>query len=399
MISTDELQNSINNQIFSIMAKWNTCCFDTRYGGYLTCRARDFSLYDEKKGAWGQARHIYTYSLMAEYDKDNKEYWLSLARDGIYFVLNKMLPSSSLRVNYLVSREGETIDGPISIFSDAFTILGLAKYIQVSKDRFYLGILLSLYTEYEKNILNSDFKDIAPNVWEKDVKQHAVWMISANVAYEVSFVLGQDRVKPFLTTCLDTIFNILVDKSTNILFEKKYSDGSFLNTHDAKFINVGHVFESMWFCLDCADLLKNDSYYEKIIKISEAVYDVGSIDGLIKFSANLDYKNEKHSTWKYEIAFEETDKVSWAYAEAMVLFIYLYKITKEQKWYDRFLKHYDFVNNNFVDTEFGDWFHALNNDGSVKIDIKGSTVKDAYHIPRALIKITSLLNLIKKGGV
>ena len=102
-------------------------------------------------------------------------------------------------------------------------------------------------------------------------------------------------------------------------------------------------------------------------------------------------QKSRYSTWKYEIAFDGNDKVSWSYAEAMVLFLYLYKITKDEQWEIRFRDHLDYVEKHFIDRKYGDWFHALNNDGSVKVDMKGSTVKDAYHIPRAYMKMISIL--------
>ncbi len=75
----------------------------------------------------------------------------------------------------------------------------------------------------------------------------------------------------------------------------------------------------------------------------------------------------------------------------MVLFLMLYKVTNDKNWYDRFMLLKEYVDENFIDREYGDWFHALHEDGSVKIDIKGSTVKGAYHIPRSYMKLLELL--------
>ena len=159
-------------------------------------------------------------------------------------------------------------------------------------------------------------------------------------------------------------------------------------------MNTGHVFESMWFALDATILLGKKELIPKIEQISENTFNLGTFDGLMTFSKTLGNKTSNYQTWKYELTFKDSDRVCWGYAEAMVLFIYLYKLTGKQKWFDRFKNHYQYVKDHFEDKEFGDWFHALDFDGNVIADMKGSTVKDAYHIPRAYRKILDILKEI-----
>lgn len=386
----DEIKFEIEANLKALMELWSERVVDEEYGGYLTCRNRDFTLSGTDKGAWGQARHLFTYSMMAEHDVINKERWLKLAKIGIDFVFNKMQVENN-RIAYLTDREGKILEGPTSVFSDAFAIGGLAKYINVSGDKEYLPLLSTMFDTYEKNIFDPKFKDIAPNKYEEGVIHHAVFMISVNCAYEVASVLGLERVSPFLSKCLDTVLNTLRDYEYKVVLEKKHRDGSRLSTPDGLFMNTGHVFESMWFSLDAALLLKRDDLISKIEEIAENAFKLGTTDGLMTFSKTLGEQHSKYTTWKYEIAFEDSDRVCWGYAEAMVLFIYLYSLTGKEKWLKRFVDHYEYVNKHFIDKEYGDWFHALDFDGNIKVDMKGSTVKDAYHIPRAYKKILDII--------
>ena len=378
-------------ELRSIMEIWSEEFADRQCGGYLTCRNRDFSLYDDKKGAWGQARHIFTYSAMVEYSPAEKDRWLSLAKTGIDFVFGKMM-ADGFRINYLTDREGNMLEGPISVFSDAFAILGLAKYISVSGDRSYETLLDDMFRTYSDNIRNPEFKDIAPNAYSRGILHHALFMISVNVACEVAGAIGLVKARDLLEYALDTVLSRMKDQEYGCILEKKKSNGDRIDSQDALFLNVGHVFESMWFAIDAARLLGRKELIPEIISISENTFRLGTDDGLIVFSRLLDHNDKsRYSTWKYEIAFDGNDKVSWSYAEAMVLFLYLYKITKDEQWEIRFRDHLDYVEKHFIDRKYGDWFHALNNDGSVKVDMKGSTVKDAYHIPRAYMKMISIL--------
>lgn len=393
IIEKTQLSKEITLSLNKLMELWSEQVIDKEYGGYLTCRNRDFSLYDTKKGAWGQARHIWTYSMMAETDDSNKDRWLRLAKIGIDFVINRMLCPNN-RIAYLTDQKGTIIDGPISIFSDAFTILGIAKYISVSKDYSYLRLLKDMFSSYIENILNPTFRDIAPNIFTPNVMHHAIYMISVNCAYEAASVLDNKLVEPFLEYCLNTVLTKFYDNEYGVILEKKNLDGSRTNTSDSLFMNTGHVFESMWFALDATILLGKKELIPKIEQISENTFNLGTFDGLMTFSKTLGNKTSNYQTWKYELTFKDSDRVCWGYAEAMVLFIYLYKLTGKQKWFDRFKNHYQYVKDHFEDKEFGDWFHALDFDGNVIADMKGSTVKDAYHIPRAYRKILDILKEI-----
>ncbi len=387
-----------DGQLRSIMELWSENCVDEVYGGYLTCRNRDFSLYDVKKGAWGQARHIYTYCAMAEYDPHDRRRWLELARIGIDFVLGKM-DAGGGRINYLVSQDGlEVLEGTTSIFSDAFTLGGLAKYIIVSDDSSYADYLRKMFEVFARNVRDPRFKDIAPNGYREGVCCHAVQMIAANTAFLVSGVEGMEvSAAELADACLNMIFSTLYDAESGCLLESKNYDRSYASGENSRFVNVGHSFESLWFCLELAEKNGDRALMEKICSISEATFDFGTIDGLLNFSFDLSDARSEYKTWKYEIAFKPDDRVSWAFAEAMVLFIMLHRVTGDAVWFSRFNRLLDYVDGHFLDKVHGDWFHALNRDGSVKVDIKGSSVKDAYHIPRAYMKIIENLDLLEKS--
>ena len=391
-----QLLSDFDLQLRSIMELWSESCVDLQNGGYLTCYDRAFHVYDTKKGAWGQARHIYTYSAMAEYDQPNRQRWLDLAKVGVDFIFNTMSAGNN-RVNYLVSQSGDVLEGPTSIFSDAFAISGLAKYICVSNKREYTELLQDMYVQFVENVLNPDFKDIAPAVFDPEVCHHSIHMIAINTALLVGKVLGEEQTHDFIQTCLNVIFSVLVDADTSCLLEKKRRDGSFDTGNGSHFVNVGHTFECMWFCLEVAIECNDFELIQWIEEVSEATYIRGTDQGILIFSFDLNNTESVHQTWKYETEFHQKDKVSWAFAESMVLFLMLYKVTKNKKWFDRFIVLKEYVDECFIDKKFGDWFHALHKDGSVKIDIKGSTVKSAYHIPRSYLKLIEDLHSILRS--
>ena len=376
---------------------WADISIDNDFGGYLTCRNRDFSLSGTEKGAWGQGRQIFTFATMAEYDPQNRQFWLDCSKKGVEFVVNHMLTTDG-RVNYLVNRDGtQILEGPISIFSDAFVISGISEYIRISHQNDLLPLLEKMFLIYLNNVLNPEFPFIAPNAYQKGVLYHSVFMIAVNTAYIVQKLLGKEKTDSFISNCLNRIFSTMFNTDTGSVFEKKNFDGSLVDTEDRQLINVGHVFESMWFCYDIALSRHDSAMINKIISITESTYSLGVKSGILDFSYDASNILTKTTTWKYEISFDHNDRISWAFAEAMVLFAKLYQYTNKVIWFERMEILSDYVEQFFWDKQYGDWYHALNGDGSIKIDMKGSTVKNAYHIPRAYMQLIESLKGILRG--
>lgn len=375
-----------------MLKTWEERTVDMVYGGYITDFDRKWNINSYNKGAWGQARHIYTFSNVYEKLKHDEK-WRRMAKTGIDFMLEKMYAGNG-RFNYLVSREGKVLDGTISVFSDAFFISGLAKYVSVFGAKEYTPILEELFDAYKKNITDDSFFDYAPFRSGKNIINHSGNMIAFSTAYEVQKVLGEETTEPLIKRSIRNIFDVLYDENTNLIYELKNSDGSFIMDGNSRIVTVGHNYETLWFILEFAVERGDVALIEKIKSIAETLYIVGKDQkGDSIYAVDPYGDGVKFTTWKYEIPFNMDDIVSWAYAEEMVLWIKLWSITKEEKYYDRFKKLYDFCKEHFEDKEYGDWFHSLDNNYNVNHDFKGSTVKSAYHMPRALMRIIDALTL------
>jgi len=169
------------------------------------------------------------------------------------------------------------------------------------------------------------------------------------------------------------------------------TDGTFCTGHNSRLVNVGHTYECLWFILDAAKTLKNADLLKTVCSIANSTEEhIKQTSKPLIFSFALDGKAEKNTTWKYEATFSPFDNVSWTYAESLCLFGYLAALTKNDTYILRFKHIHNLVQNHFVDTEYGDWFHALDENFKVIKNFKGSVVKTAFHIPRALMKLITV---------
>ena len=101
-------------------------------------------------------------------------------------------------------------------------------------------------------------------------------MISVNVACEVAGAIGLVKARNLLEYALDTVLSRMKDQEYGCILEKKKSNGDRIDSQDALFLNVGHVFESMWFAIDAARLLGRKELIPEIISISENTFRLGT---------------------------------------------------------------------------------------------------------------------------
>lgn len=378
-----------------ILKYWKQVAPDRQYGGFITDFDRRWNVRSTDKGAWGQGRLIYSFSETHEHFPE--EGWLDLARLGKDFALQHMYAGNG-RFYYLVDRTGaKVLDGPTSVFSDGFIIAGLARFRSASgggtpEDA---QLLQSLFDRYAENIMDVNFSDTAPFEASREICSHALPMIGLNVAYEVNRVLPSGNARQLIDHCLDAVLNGMYDPETGLILEKKYRDGRRCQGPNALLVNTGHAFESMWFCLEAilTTYGPEDPRISRIRDIAETNYRASrGPDGESVFSYSAGEDAIKFKTWKYEIDFAGTDKVSWSYAEEMYLWALLAKLTGEETYFRRFLHLHQFTQTHFIDREYGDWFHALNQNNEVIYDFKGSTVKVAFHMLRAMLRIMELFS-------
>lgn len=81
----------------------------------------------------------------------------------------------------------------------------------------------------------------------------------------------------------------------------------------------------------------------------------------------------------------------WPHTEALYALLLAYYVSgddKYEKWFDIF-QEWSF--SHFEDSEYGEWYGYLHRDGSVANRLKGSMWKGPFHLPRALLLNTILL--------
>jgi mannobiose 2-epimerase len=86
----------------------------------------------------------------------------------------------------------------------------------------------------------------------------------------------------------------------------------------------------------------------------------------------------------------DKSKSWWEQADGLVAFLNAYQMTADPKYWAAFEKQAKFVEGNFVDREFGEWYTSIAADGRINTE-KAGPWKAPYHVTRALLEVISRL--------
>lgn len=372
-----------------IMPFWDSRCIDTECGGYITCFDREGNVTDTKKYIWFQGRQLYVYALLYN-EVDHRKEWLDYAKHGYDFLVNKAYAGHG-RWNYILDREGNVLEGTISIFSDFHVIHGLAEYMKAinMEDEKGMEILEESFQVLEENMFNPQFKEIYENTWSPTYIWHDMYLTCLATVEACCPVLGEKRVERLFAECIDKITNWFANDEYKVIFEAVTRENGYdISSPKGRFINPGHMHESSWFVM-VAGIMRQDRRVMdrgvELVKWANRVGEDEKYGGIISYADALgeapepiDWFAETNSLWN--------EKVWWPNSEALAAYAIAYFLSGDEQFFEMFLRQHEFCKK-FFDPVYGEWYERLEQDGEVKNDVKGTSWKCAFHLVRALVYV------------
>ncbi len=370
-----------------IMPHWKALSLDTVYGGYETNFNENWERADNTKNLWAQARDLIMFSLMYEHLEPDQQY-LDLIVSGRDFLTQYFYRGNGLW-NYRVSNDGKTVlEGPISLLGDMFALAALARYVLVTDDSRDMPLIRETYDSVEKRLKDPDYPNIMPHVWVPGLERHSHYMLMVNVLDTAEEVLGYDLAHPLLMECVDKILYFFCGSGRDpYLLEYRALDGSMAAGPMGHLINPGHIFESMWFCLRVCLKGQDKRRIQRILEITDRVFDM-SVDREYGGFFHLLDCTGRTAFVKADIRNRQlnwNDKVDWVNAEALYLLALIAVTTENPMDFLRFLRHHNYCQKHFCDAEHGDWITTLSQDGKPIANMKGTKHRCAFHLPRAVL--------------
>ena len=379
----------------SVIPFWEKHCVDREFGGYFTSLDRDGSVYDTTKYMWMQWRVVYMFAeiYLAGYEKAN---YVDIAKQGFDFLYRHGRDEKG-RYYFALNRQGVPAMAPYSLFSDCFAAMGAAKLYKITGESLYAEAA----TEAMNNYLERAKSGRSALQWDKSLPGKTAYlslghyMMMANLGQIMHECLDSREFDSAMDTALDMVLNKFYSPDFGLVFENMPAKGDKpdLESSIGRQMNPGHVLEAMWFLLNyLKDVPDSQDKVAAVAKIISNTLDFGwdkHFGGIFYF---MDALGKPHLELQHDM------KLWWVHNEATLACLHAYRATGDAKFADWFKKVDEYTWSHFPDPEYGEWFAYCNRRGEVTHTLKGGKWKTFFHVPRALLFASQLLDELRQGG-
>jgi len=386
-IATDKLRHFYERQLLEkTVPFWLDHCVDNEYGGILTCLDREGRVYNDDKSVWFQGRACWIFSKLYN-TMGKKPEWLRAAKSAYEFLINHCIDADG-RMFFSVTRDGRPLQKRRYMFSETFAIIAGAEYYRASGDKAALEMAKSLY-HIVLDLYHNPSKTLPKiNPATRVTKAHSLPMILLSTTQTLREAEPQPEYEKNAEEFVQTVVGDFYKPDEGALFENVGPKGERLDSPQGRCINPGHSIETSWFLMHEALYRKDDELFQTALSILNCSLDIGwdKEYGGIKSFVDIEGKPAEQLEWDM--------KLWWPHTEALYATLLAYTQTKNEKYQEWHNRVRDYAFDHFADKEYGEWYGYLHYDGSVSTTLKGSMWKGPFHLPRALLLCTKLLESV-----
>lgn len=419
----EEMNYSLTEKLFR---QYYPLVIDKECGGYFSNVTYDWKLKAvQEKMIVTQSRHIWAASKAAAFYPANPVF-KETAVHGLNFLRNKFWDSKYGGFFQERSRDGG--DSEVAgwadqkrMYGNAFAVYGLAALYSLTGDEKVLDFAKEAFNWIEKYYYDPEYKgyfqfmtrdlklfDKSDNIEVKAVDACEVGYKDQNSsihlmeAYtELYSVWKDEKLKKQLIGLLELIRDVQTHPKgyLQLFFEKDWTPVSFRNSakeereknYQLDHVSFGHDYETAFLMLEAsfAAGLKNDT---KTLLHAKKMLDHALANGWDNNSAGFfdeGYYFEENG--KCEII--KDSKNWWAQAEGLNALLLFSKIfPEEERYFELFLKQWDYVKKYLIDQERGGWYWgSIEKQPESKLGSKSSIWQGTYHNGRALMNCMVML--------
>jgi cellobiose epimerase len=191
-------------------------------------------------------------------------------------------------------------------------------------------------------------------------------------------------LKNDLSELVDVMLTKVLDASTHhlhLFFNEDWAPSS----HE---FSYGHDIEFSWLITEATDVLADAQLSTRAKAAAESIAAVTLREG-VEPNGGVVAEGGAHGVTN---RFKEW----WTQAEAAVGFLNAFQLSGSPVYLDASLKTWDYIDQNLVDRQNGEWFIGVSADGTVPSPVKISFWKCPYHNGRACLELLHRLRAIEQ---
>ncbi len=414
----DEIEQSLKN---NLLDTWYPKAIDKEYGGYYSNFTSDFQVKEQQvKMIVTQSRHLWSNAKAAiRYPED--QHFLVGARHGLAFLKDKMWDKEHGGFYNLVDREGNPLleREPLkTAYGNSFGIYSLAAYFQATRDSAGLQLAIKAFNwleEHSYDSVNGGYfqhlqQDGTPAQRGQEVastsdlgykdQNSSIHLLEA---FSELYTVWKD---PLLKQRLEEMLLLVRDKITNeqgnlvLFFERDWRPVSFqsetreviLEHRNLDHVSFGHDVETAYLMIEASHILGHEHD-------STTLY---TAKKMVDQALELGWDEENGGFYDEGYYFQGSDSLEiikdtknwWAQAEGMNSLLLMSRLfpDDEKDYYGKFEKLWNYIDNNLIDHENGDWYSGgLDKQPNLKTADKGNIWKANYHQFRSMANVVDML--------
>ncbi len=407
-----------------IFQAWYPLIIDTADGGYFSNLTFDMKVTDNQpKMLVSQSRQIWASSQAAMFYNDTS--YTKYSRHGVKFLIDHMWDKEYGGFYNLRTKTGESPGDPSGdekrAYGTAFAIYGLSSYYQLTNDAVALD-----YAKKAFMWLDEHSRDKEYGGYIDAMNREGTWMSRINISvpqrgpsigswkdfnssihlleafselYRVwPDPLVKERLQEMLTLVRDTFttpagyLTLYFTENWKPVSNRDSSETVIRHRSMIDHISFGHDIETGFLILEASQALRieNDTATLRVAK------------KLVDHTLAKGFDKETGGLYDAGYYFPGTDTVTilnknaewWVESEGLNALLLMTRIfPDEEKYFPAFLKLWNYIENYFIDKEYGDWYsRSLYYNPEIKNAPKASIWKANYHNGRTLMNCIRMLN-------
>ncbi len=383
----------------NILQFWLTKTLDRRNGGYIiNFGPKGEALGEGTKMIVTQSRQVWLFSRAFRTGYCGRE-CLDAADLGFGFLRDKMWDGQNGGFYWEVDSAGSRKLMPMKhLYGQSFALYALSEYFLASGKREALELATRHFNLLEvkahdkiqggyNEFFNADWTP-APSVGLsymgtdpalKLMNTHLHLLEALTTYYRASKLpLARER----LLELIMIESNAVVRKGLVACTDKYKPDWTPLTGKDYARVSYGHDVENVWLLMDACDA----------VGLPHHPF-VDLYSGLWAYSLKYGWDEREgglYSSGPFNQPADDRDKAWWVQAESLVSALYMFRLTRDPRYFSIFEKAYDFIEGHQVDWENGEWYETVAPDGSRRGN-KAHAWKAGYHNGRAMMECLAIL--------
>jgi mannobiose 2-epimerase len=384
-----QFKEDLENQLQNILDFWRNKTIDDLNGGFFgRIDNNDKIITDAPKGSVLNSRILWTFS--AAYNLTKSETYLKTAERAFEYLKDHFIDKEYGGVYWTVDYKGNPLDTKKQNYALAFAIYGLSEYYINSKNQQALDLAIELYNcilKHSYDVENGGYLEALTRDWEEiddlrlsDKDSNEKKSMNTHLHLLEAFAnlyraWKNEELEEKISEIIYIFLNHIIDPETHhliLFFDEKWNQKS-------QIVSYGHDIEASWLIEEAAKIIGNE-------RLLQQVRDQ-SVNLAIAASDGLD--TDGGLWYEYDLAKDDLikEKHSWPQAEAMVGFFNAWKITGVERFLNRSLASWNFIQEHILDKKNGEWFWGIQSDNSVMNEDKVGIWKCPYHNSRACMEL------------